>query len=71
VVAAGVGLEHAGVDREALALDEVHCHRSPDNALEDVAQHVALAEATQPVGREGRVMRDLVFEIELTEPAIR
>jgi hypothetical protein len=28
-----------------------------------MAQHVALAEATQPVGREGRVMRDLVFEV--------
>jgi hypothetical protein len=32
-----------------------------------MAQHIALAEATQPVGRERRVMRDLVFEIELTE----
>jgi hypothetical protein len=46
-------------------------HRRPDNPLEDVAQYVTLAETTQPVGREGRVMRDLVFEIELTEPAIR
>jgi hypothetical protein len=67
VVAAGIGLEHAGVDCEALTLDQAHSHRRPDNALEDVAQHVALAEATQPVGREGRVMRDFVFEIELAE----
>jgi hypothetical protein len=71
VVAAGVGFEHAGVDREVLTLDQAHGHRRPDNALEDVAQHVALAEAAQPVEREGRVMRDLVLEIELAEPAIR
>jgi hypothetical protein len=63
--------KRAGVDRKALALDEAHGHCGSDNALEDVAQHVALVEATQPVGREGRVMRDLVFEIELAKPAIR
>ena len=71
MVAAGVGFEHAGVDREALTLDEAHGHRRPNDPLEDVAQYAALAEAAQAVEREGRVMRDLVFEIELTKPAIR
>jgi acyl-CoA hydrolase len=45
---------------KALALDEAHCHHRPDNALEDVAQHVALAEATQPVGRAFyRALKDM------------
>src|SRR6266571_4349380 len=42
----------------------------PDHALEDVAQDVALAEAAKPVHRERRMVRTLIFEVELAEPAV-
>jgi hypothetical protein len=36
MLAAGIGFEHTGIDREALTLDKAQSHRRPDNALEDV-----------------------------------
>jgi hypothetical protein len=36
-----------------------------------VAKDITLPEPVQPVLREGRVVRDLVVEIEPAEPAIR
>src|SRR3989304_3400147 len=71
VIAAGVGLVHTGVGGKSLALHEAHRHRSPNHAFEDVAQDIAIPEATQAVERERRVMRDLVVEVELAEPAVR
>jgi hypothetical protein len=44
-----------------------HDYRRAHDALEDLAQDIALAEAAQPVGRERRVVQDLVIEIELAE----
>jgi hypothetical protein len=35
-----------------------------------MAQDLALTEATEPVHRERRVVRDLVIEIELAEPVV-
>ncbi len=49
VIAAGVGLEHAGIDGEAFALHEPHGHCRLHDALEDVTQDVAVAEAPQPI----------------------
>ena len=71
VIATGIGLHNAGVDGEGLALDQAHRHGRPHHALEDVAQQIALAEATQPVLRERRVVRNLVLDVHLAKPAIR
>jgi hypothetical protein len=57
VIATGIGLHNAGVDGEILALDQSRRHRCPHHPLEDVAQQIAVAEATQPVLRERRQHR--------------
>jgi len=44
------------VDRKALAADQALAHAAPQHALEDVAEGVALAEATVAVLGEGRVV---------------
>jgi hypothetical protein len=44
-VAAGVGSDDAGVNREALAADQALGHAAPDHALEQFAQQITVAEA--------------------------
>src|SRR5579863_665773 len=70
MIAAGVGLHHARIHREAFALDEARDHAGCNYALENMAQDLALTEAAEPVHRERRVVRNLVVEIELAEPAV-
>ena len=70
MVATGIGLDHARIDREALTLDEAGGHAGDDDALEDVTQDIAVAEAAEPIEREGRMVRDAVFEIEPAEPPV-
>ena len=70
MVAVGVDLENTGVDREAFTLNEASGHRRAHDALEDMTQDIAVAEATQPVSRQRRVVRNLVFQVEFAEPAI-
>src|SRR5215204_5504154 len=51
-----VSVDHAGVDREALATDQTFCHAAPNRRLEHLKQEIAVAEATVTVLREGRVI---------------
>ena len=69
--AVDVGLDDAGIDREALAGDQPFLHAAAQDAFEDVAEGIALAEAAVPVLGEGRVVGDGVVEVETAEPAIR
>src|SRR5262245_1812064 len=70
MIAAGVGLHHARIHREAFALHEARDHASCNHALENMAQDLALTEAAQPLRGERRRLRSLVVEIELAEPAV-
>jgi hemoglobin len=45
LVAAGIGLDHAGVHRKALAGDQPRLHAPADDALEHAPQDIALPEA--------------------------
>src|SRR4029077_11118858 len=55
---------------ESLALDKARGHALCNHALENMTQDLALAEAAQPIHRERRMVRNLVVEIELAEPAV-
>ena len=41
-----------------------------NHALENLAQDLALTEAAKPIHRERRMVRNLIVEIELAEPAV-
>src|SRR6202011_3871490 len=55
-LAVGVGLDHAGIDREALAADQPLGDAALYGRLKHLAQQVAVAEAAVPVLREGRMV---------------
>ena len=69
--AVGVGLDDAGIDREAFAADQPLAHAATQHALEHVTEGVALAEATVAVLGEGRVIGHRSVQVEPAEPAIR
>src|ERR1700736_4371051 len=66
-----VRLHDARIHGKSLAFDETHLHRSDDDALENVAQNIALTEPVQSVLGEGRVVGNGVIEIEPAEPSGR
>ena len=65
-----IGLDHAGVDREAFAANQSLGHAALHGRLEHLAQQIALAEATVPVLREGRVVGHRAIEPEPAEPTV-
>jgi hypothetical protein len=70
-VAAGIGLHHAGIDGEPLALDQAGIHARTHHSLEYLAEDVAVTEPTVPIDRECRMIRHLVVEIEAAKPPVR
>jgi hypothetical protein len=65
-----IRLYDAGIDREALTLHQTSVHARPHNSLEYLPKGIALTEAAMTIDRECRMIRDLVVEVEATEPAI-
>ncbi len=68
--AAGVGLDHRGVHRKALAADQSRRHAAADHLLEHLAQDIALTEAPVAVHRKRRMVRDPVLQAQAAEPAV-
>ena len=67
MIAAGIGFQHTGVNCKSLALHKTYRHRSQHPPLKNVAQYIAFADAAQPVGRKGRVMWDLIIQVQYAE----
>src|SRR5438132_8744935 len=71
MITAGVGLDDAGINGEALAFNQTSVHAGPYHRFKDLAQEVAVAETAVAIHRECRVIRHRVVKIEPTEPPIR
>jgi hypothetical protein len=61
-LAAGVGLDHAGVHREAFAADQAFVHAALHHLLEQPTQQVAVAETAMAVLGEGGVVGHVAFQ---------
>lgn len=66
----GVRLDDAGIHRKPFTSYKAFAHAAPQHALEHVAQSVAIAEASVPILRKGRVVRDCILQAKATEPSI-
>src|SRR5471032_2027859 len=70
VIAAGIGLDDAGINSEAFALNKTRVHASPHHRLENLPEYVAVAEPPVTIDRERRVVRHLVIKTKTAEPSI-
>lgn len=69
-LAVGIGLNHAGVDREPLATDQALGDAAHHRRLEQHAQKIAIAEAAVAVLEEGRVVGHRAIETQPAEPSV-
>ena len=65
-----VRYDDAGVDREGFASHDPFRHAAPHHGLEQLAQEIALAEATVSDLGESRMVVDVAVEPQPTESAI-
>ena len=70
LVAAGVCLDHAGIDGKAFAADQPDLHARRHHALEHQPKRGALTEAAMAVDRERRMVRHCFFEAKPAEPPV-
>ena len=64
-----VGADQAGIHREALTSDKPFLHAACHSCLKDMAQQIALAEATMTVLGEGGVIRHTSVRSTTAEPS--
>jgi hypothetical protein len=69
--AAGIGLVHARVNREAFASHQLFGHAATDCDLEHLAQEIAVTEAAVTVLGKGGVIGHVALQPQAAEPAIR
>src|SRR5579872_5067460 len=65
----GIRLDHARIDREALAADQPFGDAALYGRFQHLAQQIARAETAVPALREGRVIRHRAVKPEPAEPA--
>lgn len=68
--AIGVGLDDAGVDGEAFALNQSFGHATVQYRLEDESECIALAEAAMAVLGERRMIGGSAFQAQAAEPSV-
>ena len=69
MIAAGIGLDNTGIDREAFAVDP-GIHATAQDLFKHMAEQIARAETAMTVLGERRVIGNRVVQSEAAEPAI-
>jgi len=67
---AGVGSHHRSIHRQILSLDQTSCQTPPHDLLEHFQKHSRLTKASVSILGKGRVIRNLLLEIQPREPAV-
>jgi hypothetical protein len=67
---AGIRLDHAGVDREPVALDQASLQTNPDDTLEHETQKITVAKGAVTVLRKAGMIGNAIVQIKPTEPSI-
>jgi methionine synthase II (cobalamin-independent) len=62
--------QQLSIDRKTFAPNEARIHARPYHSLEELAQNIAVSEPAMAINREGRMIRDLIFQTQSAEPPI-